>query len=190
MQLKFERALERKLPVAVASMGEVAPGYQLVKLEVEPRRMDVIGPISLMRTLTELSTEPLDLTGLSVDSRMKVGLELPAGVKLASGSTVDVLVDLEEQLSSRRLEAVQVKAGNYQPQSPVSLVLSGPVSVMEELDPSEVWVVVAVPEGLSSRQLKATPGIGPGLHYKVELPPGLKLEKVEPERIVLVPIKE
>lgn len=172
LRVTVDRSLKRRLDVVGTVVGEVAPGHRLIRTTVEPDRVEVIGPASLLRTLTRVATEEVDISSLKEDAEFSdVALALPRGTVKPSGTgRVKVSVQIEAIRERRRLEDVLVVVmpeGRYRAKaSTASVELDGPITALQELDASAVTVVVHVPDEFTARQGVAKASER-GLRYEV-----------------------
>ncbi len=191
LRVQLDRILKKKVAVRIAETGDIAAGYRLQGLQVQPTNIELVGPSSLLRSVSEVNTDPVDLSGLRDDMSLDVSLDLKPGIRSASSRTVQVEVDVEELRDVRILEAVPILLqddGRYVAGIPtVRLKIEGPTALLAELDPTKVAIRVVVPADYDGRTGEVARGTE-GLHYTVELPDKDRYEvQVEPPRIPLLP---
>lgn len=134
----------RDIAVVARTIGRPAPGYYVTSITVTPPLITVRGDpqvISAMQPYAE--TQTIDLTGLTDDLITQVTLDLPAGVTPIEARSIEVLISIAAQLGSRSVVAsVQaINLGNnlsadFSPET-VELILSGPLPVLDALDPMQ-----------------------------------------------------
>jgi YbbR domain-containing protein len=78
--LTFEASVTKTVPVVPAIDGDPAPGYLVGRVSASPATVDVVGPESVVRQLTEATTEPVSLRGATrlVRDTVTIGLADPA----------------------------------------------------------------------------------------------------------------
>jgi YbbR domain-containing protein len=76
IEVDFERRGRKTVGVRADVQGEVAPGYALGAVEVDPPRIWLAGARSEVMRLAEVVTEPIDLTGEQASFERKVRLLL------------------------------------------------------------------------------------------------------------------
>jgi YbbR domain-containing protein len=79
IDVRFERRGRKVVGVRADIEGEPAEGYLLQKVEVTPRRVWLTGARSQVLRLSEIVTEPIDVTGLSETQEQEVSLFLGEG---------------------------------------------------------------------------------------------------------------
>lgn len=63
--VKLERLVRKTVRLVPVTQGRPAAGHRLVSVGIKPARVTVEGPSSAVRSITELSTLPVDITGLT-----------------------------------------------------------------------------------------------------------------------------
>jgi YbbR domain-containing protein len=134
-------------PITVNWIGEPAPGYRLLDVQVEPGSVQVTGlPATL--ELLRLQTEPIEITGLTETDTRQVALDLPDGVQLVDIQPVVVTVEIEPILSSSVVQRpVEIRAlgdgfeAILDPEE-VRVFLFGPLPVLDSLAEDDVRVTV------------------------------------------------
>lgn len=173
------------LEVAVRALleGQVAPGYRISSISVDPPLVTVYGPPDAIDAIPGyLETVPLNLEGAKGDIEARLALVVPEGVSLVGIDepvvTVQVaVVPLQGSLTVQRPVEIQgIGPGITATVAPttVEVILSGPVPLLEELTDIDVRVLVDVF------------GLSPGIHSlepQVVLPPGLTREAVIPTSV-------
>lgn len=76
IEVDFERRGRKAVGVRAAVQGDVAQGYRLGSIEVDPPRIWLAGARAEVMRLNEVATEPIDLTGLQAPFERKVRLVL------------------------------------------------------------------------------------------------------------------
>jgi YbbR domain-containing protein len=91
----FEPAAARQVPVTPEIEGEPAPGYVVGRVSSDPPAVDMVGPASAVKRVTEAITEPISVDGARapVHESVTVGFLDPA-VRLKNPRSAEVLVDV------------------------------------------------------------------------------------------------
>jgi hypothetical protein len=79
LEVKFEGRSRKSVKVRPDLEGEVAPGFALTSVEVDPPRVWLQGARGDVLRLSEVVTETIDVTGLDAPAEREVKLSLGAG---------------------------------------------------------------------------------------------------------------
>jgi YbbR domain-containing protein len=157
----------RDLAVKVLVTGQVASGYRLDNITVTPLIITVYSSdLELVNSLPGfVETTPFDLTDANQDFEARLALTLPAGVSLVGEQSVLVqagvsAIESSLTLSNRPVEIIGLGKGLSVALAPqtVDVILSGPLPVLDQLDPNEVQVVVDL-TGLAAGTYQLTPRV-------------------------------
>ena len=77
VSLRLERRISVSLPIVAPVYGSVAPGFDLISHSLAPSEVSVSGPVSILETLSEVATSPVNLEGRSGDFSVAVGIVNP-----------------------------------------------------------------------------------------------------------------
>jgi YbbR domain-containing protein len=173
----------RNVVVKVATRGQVADGYWLTNVSVNPPNVTVFSanPQQVIALPGYVETNPMDLTGLSDDVDIRATLNLPEGVTLAGEESVLVrlsIAALEGSLPiSLPVEVIGLSPEFQAIVSPetVELLLIGPLPILNNLNPAGIRISVDVS------------GLEPGI-YQIEpvvdlLPSQVQVASMLPEQV-------
>jgi YbbR domain-containing protein len=156
--LAFENSASRQVPIVASLEGKPAPGYLIGKVTISPDHVDVVGPESAIKRVTEALTEPVSVAGAreQVVDVVRVGFVDPA-LRLRSQRTATVTIDvapapLERVLRGRPVHLLNL-ASNLAAEANPSVVevgVRGSREVLARLEPDDVAASVDVA------------GLGPG----------------------------
>ncbi len=140
----------RYVIVRPVSVGQVASGYRLTNIFVSPVGKIVFSsdPELVNNLPGYVETQPIDLTGKEDDFETLVELNLPAGISVVGDPKVLVQVSIaaiESSLAiSLPVEVIGLDPGLEAIVAPttIDVILSGPVPVLNTLEPADVRVVV------------------------------------------------
>ncbi len=166
--------------VRVILKGQVAPGYRITNVSVDPSIVTVLGnPASLNDIGGYLETSPVEVSGAQSDVVERVTLQMPENVSLLGTQSVLVTVNVMPLEGGLNLQDLPLTWQGLAPDlnvkvSPqaVDVILSGPLPRLEPLTRNEVQVIVDVY------------GLDPGVHKiapSVVVPEGIKVESVLPD---------
>jgi YbbR domain-containing protein len=183
LEVKLDPLKEVNVAVAAQLSGDVARGYKIDGVSVDPGKVILRGGESELVGLTAVRTRPVNVGNATSDVEERVGLELE-GLHLVSVSPAKVTVKVKvvPLQMERTVENVRVRVSpqeikaEVQPQS-VKVMVKGPLDVVEALKESEVQAMVNA-QGLSAG--KHTLGVS------VSTPQGIKVTKVDPPRVEVV----
>lgn len=141
MPLRFEPAAEKTVRVSVPTSGQPAPGYKVASIVAKPSQITVRGAESAISTLDSVPTRELDLSGKSTSFTEVLPLVPPRPspiIQLIDSKSAEVEVTIAEEMSTRRIEGVevQIRPGPR---------FSGPVADRFDLEPPRVDVVLHGP---------------------------------------------
>ena len=72
LAMAFESSASRQVPVVPAVDGRPAPGYVVGLMTADPKTVEVIGPETAVRRVTEALTEPVSVSGARENVRQSV----------------------------------------------------------------------------------------------------------------------
>lgn len=128
--------------------GSPAEGYRLLSINVDPPSALLQGSPSRLTALTQVTTEPIDITGLTESFAQPVTLDLPDGITLDEVEVYTVTVEIEPILSTavynRPIEFQGIAEGMSATADPAEarVVLFGPLPILDSLTEDEVRVTV------------------------------------------------
>ena len=148
LTLNFEHTLEKDVPVRPRLQGRPAPGYEVAEVTSEPARVRIAGPRSRVQEIESAYTEPVSLEAAkeTVTDTVNIGLEDPV-LRLSGGTRVRVTARIREEHVRKALSglALEVRGGTAETRpSRVKVEVSGPVSVLKDLDPARVRPYVTI----------------------------------------------
>jgi len=144
LRLQFDRRLVRNLPVEPTFLGRPATGFMVYGTEITPEVLSVEGPATQVADLEVLRTSPIRLDGRSAPFVARVGVVLDRPrVRVTDPRPLEVRVVVDAQATERTLEDLPVEVvGAAGPATVVPAILdvtlSGPSSLIEKLEPSQV----------------------------------------------------
>jgi YbbR domain-containing protein len=173
----------RDLAVTVAWEGQPASGYRIANLVVDPQIVKVYGRVERVREAPGyLLTQPVSLDTLTRSLTTTVALQMPEGLSLISPPRPYVTVSLTiEAIQSGltlvvtpTLRGLAIDMDATPSVETIALVLSGPMTVMEHLQATDVEAALDL-----TNLLPGDYTIIP----VVEVPPGVIIQNVIPESI-------
>jgi len=138
------------LAVKAVLTGEVASGYRITDIALDPPTVTIFGDPADLAALEEgfIETKPINVAGAQRDVVVRPGLGVPPKVTVVPGQQVEVRVSVEAIQSSLTITSTPELQG-LEPAytatlSPdvVQVVLNGPLPRLESLGPDDVRVVL------------------------------------------------
>jgi len=128
--LVFERQVTREVPVKPDVDGEPAPGYEVRRVTVVPATVEVVGPESALRDLSEAVTEPIELKASAAQVRETADVViLNNAARLRQPQHAVVTVDIRPVRTERLISAVpvrmqQLRAGQRAQSNPTNVAVT------------------------------------------------------------------
>jgi YbbR domain-containing protein len=179
VSMQFEYSATKIVPVVPGIEGEPAPGFVVGTVSANPPTVEVVGPASTLRSLTDAITEPVSVAGANgpVTETVTVGSPDPA-VRLRTPQTARVTVNVTAAPVEWTVGAVQVQLRNARRPTQVA--------------PKQVTVYARGPR--DAREASAmdfdasvdVEGLRPGefdLPVRVVPPPKVGVARVEPAQV-------
>jgi YbbR domain-containing protein len=170
------------LSIVPSLQGAVADGYNIVGVTVDPAIVQVNGNLETTQALGNVSTEPVDVSGLSRDISRTVRLRLPSGVQ-ANRDTVVVRVRIApaqgEILVNLAPQVTNVPDGLTATlqTSTIAVRLAGDVPSLRGVTPGTLRATVSA-SGLQEGVSVVEPQIA-------GLPSGVQVVSTDPSQVVL-----
>ena len=133
MAVRLEAVEEKIVPVQIQTTGRVPDGFEIYSQTPNPGRIRVRGPQSVVKALSEVTTEKIDLTDRRDDFTARQAPIVPSNAKL---TLLETVVDVNFRIGERRIErlfVVQLEDGRR-----VSTVLYGPLTILRDLKPADL----------------------------------------------------
>jgi YbbR domain-containing protein len=182
LAMAFESSASRQVPVVPAVDGRPAPGYVVGLMTADPKTVEVIGPETAVRRVTEALTEPVSVSGARDHVRQSVilGLIDPSlRLKNARAAMVTVQIvpaPLERSLRGRPVHLRNVP-GTLEAQaipSAVDLTLRGSREALARVEADDIVAYVDLT------------GLGPGqysLTVHADSSPEAGVTRIEPPSV-------
>jgi hypothetical protein len=153
--LSIDQLVERQIPIAAVTEGEVAAGYILKEISLNPDQILVSGPASVISQEQRLKTYVIDLKGLSHSTTFPVHLDLtPDFMELIGETTVVAKLTLADKLVEKKVRKIPINIRDTEEEVRVK--------------PNALTVVAGIPEKLISETpvlsmlFRASVSAGPG----------------------------
>jgi len=177
-------ATTRTVPVVPAVRGAVAAGYWITRVTSDPTVVTVRGEGAALTAIDQVTTAPIDVSGLGADRTFQVALLLPAeGTSLVKAAQATVTISVAPLVGTRPFPVVAVQAtglgsgfvAEFDPPT-ISLVLAGSVPALSGITPGQVTATVdAAGKGAGTYPVDVVPHV----------PDGTTAQSVQPTRVTL-----
>ncbi|MFQ5669366.1 MAG: YbbR-like domain-containing protein [Acidobacteriota bacterium] len=156
LDIFLERTMTKEVPVHPAIHGDPASGYEVAGKVVQPARLAIEGPESMVSKVNFISTTPA-ISIESRDSNLRATVRpMPGGepgnqVRLVDpGTRIDVMIRIRPIMKERRLTKVPVRLIGLDPEGPqprvrpsrVTVELTGPVNLVDKVSAADLEAVV------------------------------------------------
>jgi len=148
LSLTFEATASRTVPVVPDIDDEPAPGFEVTRVTSDPATVDVAGPASEVRGVTEATTEPVSVRGATSPVIDTVSIGVPdSNVRLRNPRDAMVTVEIRPIPVERNVPAVPVELRNARSglratahPSVVTVVLRGPANELAAVKAADLAV--------------------------------------------------
>ncbi len=175
-------ALDRRsVPVEIVEKNRLPNGYRLVRLQAMPKNVRIRGPRNVVEKISVIRSQPVDLS--DIPASLKWDLPLTTGhpnVFFEEEVEPKISIEVEPTGSNFRVAGVPLKVKTSKeftvnPEK-VALYVNCPPNLIKTLTPDKVRAYVDVPETKSGTYVR---------EVKADLPNGVKLVRVVPDRVQL-----
>lgn len=182
LEVAFDDVIEKELTVVVPRIGALDDSIRISGLVVTPDRIKAVGPRSILRSISSVETDPLDLRSVSGEDEKVLDLRGAPQLTRLSEQSVVVKINTRAVISERRIENLPVEIRSnlnmqftLEPRV-VTVVVSGPRTLIAGLKRSEISAFVGAPDTTAAKTQ---------VDVSIELPERLRLVSVEPKRVEL-----
>ncbi len=189
-----QRPPAKRVPVKVDTIGTPKAGYKLVSATAAPEYVEIRGETSVTSNISEIRTRPIDVSGRDAGSKSTVLLVVPSGALLEGSNSVSVTVDIQPDVVRKTFSNVAVQPENlpigygFDVLPPfVDVELSGRSDILETVKASDVQAFINAGD-IDPSQIGAI-GEFPRPVYLIDLPEGIRIEKISYQHVTLKLIK-
>ena len=143
-----DQKISRSLPIKALTQGLPSSGMTVEKIELKPTNVTLTGPKSEVDRAPEISTSPIDVSGLKASTALEVGLVFDHSKGLTvSPERVSAQIQLGESRVNRQFMSIPLvlegasKSTAYSPKF-VSIVLQGTKKSIEAVGRKEIQAFV------------------------------------------------
>lgn len=88
---------QKTIPVNPSLTGDPAEGYRIREIVLEPDTVTITGPQDKVSSVTAVSTQPVDISGLTANYSGPVGLQLPEGIAVIGPAVYNLVVAVDPE---------------------------------------------------------------------------------------------
>ena len=136
--LSLDKLVQKQYPIAPITKGEVAQGFQLEYVKLDPANISITGPQTVLSQVDELRTKIIDLGGLSTSKQMQVPLDLsPEIVELIGETSITASIEIAVKSVEKIFTKIEIgplidgKKYKLSPES-ADVVLKIPVNLIKK----------------------------------------------------------
>lgn len=177
--LRLEPRIEREVEVEAHLEGRLPEGLELYGVTISPAKVRVRGPASHVNLLQKAPTETISLEG-----RRESFTEAQTSIVIADPKIkmVDTVVSVSLQIGELRVEKsfagvpVHEDSGAQVRPASASVTLYGPRSLLEQLHPEDIQIVLdAAPDGSIRPRLLLPPNMQDRIELRSTRPTGFSI---------------
>lgn len=75
----------KAVKVNIATIGQLPNQFKMKSIESDKKTVEILGPKEILDTINEVNTTPLDLSSITENKDVSLGIIVPDGVKVAQG---------------------------------------------------------------------------------------------------------
>lgn len=180
--LRIEPSIEREVGVEARREGDLPDNYELYGVVITPPRIRVRGPASHVNALQKAMTETIPVEGRREGFAVpQVAVDIPDQKITVIDSVVNVRLEIGEQRIEKSFAGIAVSTNNGASARPAQATVTvyGPKSVLEQLRPEDVQLVLEVEEdgGVRNMRLQLPPGVADRVQLRSTRPTGFSIIK-------------
>jgi len=185
VSVRFERRSGKTVSVRAVSDARASPGFVIRGHEVKPESVWVHGPESFVRSISELSTDQLEVGSVDQQVDRQLAIIIPPGLDGLEVTPASVLVSVRvDSLRTRRFRVAIVPTGAYAAATIISppsveVDVTGAASLIDALSPSDLRVTLEISRPVTGARTE---------EINVELPAGVPATTtIIPPRVTIAP---
>lgn len=189
LQLELGQIQHKMVEVRPRLEGEPAEGYELVEVLSSPQQVPISGLEAVLAKVSDISTEPVDISGRSSGFDAEVDLDSPnPSVRIDSGSPVVLQLLIEEKRRELTLTRIPVELdpprdGTSLLTRSMKLVVSLPISFEGEVSGKDFRARVSADDLQPSRQPHEILPEIESVSEQEDLADVYRVESMEPEQV-------
>jgi hypothetical protein len=136
LSVQLEKKIKKTFKITVPYIGKPAKGHIALDAATEPAVVELIGASTLIQSIKELKTKPIDITNVSESFKKEIPLDLEnPSITSSSDPIIIVSVPVQEKLVSKTIENIPIQVWNstlkvnIEP-SKISIRIKGPFDTL------------------------------------------------------------
>ncbi len=178
IKVNLEKKVIKSFPVTVPYVGKEAAGYVALSARIEPEKVMLTGPESIIRSIQTIKTKPIDLTNIKESFKKKIPVELQGLNTKSNPRIITVYIPIEKIQTTKVFEKLPVELKNARHgcsvnPSTIMLTIKGGHDILNKQETKENIKISIDVKGLKS-----------GVYVRravIDLPLGLIMTDAEPE---------
>jgi YbbR domain-containing protein len=153
IQFKFDLIVTKGVEVRPRLTGSPKEGHVVESVEVTPSRVEIVGAQSEVQGMSQVETEPIDLTNRQegFETQVKISLKRAHAWPSTGQEQVGVRVAIAEKILERLMKGISLKVENARgpirlDPPRVDIMLEGPASRVDSVQPDQVEASVVIPD--------------------------------------------
>lgn len=188
----IEPIVNKSVPVVISTEGEVVPDYIIKEKRISPSEVRIRGAKNIVEKIQYIETTKINLQGEYSSFTRFVDLQKPhRKISIINTNRVEVNFNITKKTDSKTIRHYNIGTYNLDQQfelelvtKPITLILSGPESIMTDLTPNNISLTLDCSEIFVPSTYEY-----PYKKLDIDLPDEIELTSINP-RIIKVNIKK
>ena len=177
--VQLEKARAKEVPVKLITTGEVPSDHKMITSGINPKKIVVQGPASLVRKIQQIETAPVELNGLTGAGSLNAPLSFPDERVSLSHRSVEYEYTIQPTRANLILKNIPVSFLSSHliksaDRRSVNLMVLADNKEKLEYGRKDISVIASVPENAKGKV---------EVDLRAKLPPGLHLLEIQPATI-------
>ncbi len=113
LSVRLEKKITKTFKITVPYVGKPAKGHLALEPACEPGSVELTGAESLINSITQLKTKPIDITGAGENFKKKIPLDLENPLLYSSSTTMFlVTVPIQQQMVTKTIVDLPIQIWN------------------------------------------------------------------------------
>lgn len=179
VMIKIEATDTKKVPLRTNFIGNVSGDYKLIDFQLTPDKVTIFGAKSTVSKINEVLVSPIDLSELSGNGEINLGVSgLASGIGVKNGTPIVFQYKIRPKRANMNLKEVAIR---FLTSTKIIRVGSRKVSLdlladEDVLDSSKIEVIADIPDDSKGRV---------DVKLRVNLPDGVELLSIRPEKVTV-----